>query len=107
MLTLALELNLTKLDVLDGFETIKIAVGYTDPESGAEIESFPANLDLLGKVNITYKEMPGWNTPITGAKSYYDLPKACRDYVEFIESFLKLPIKSIGTGPGRDAMIFK
>ena len=71
------------------------------------IESFPANLELLAKVKIVYKEMPGWNTPITGAKSYYDLPKACRDYVEFIEEFIGIKIKSIGTGPGRESMIFK
>jgi adenylosuccinate synthase len=74
-------LNLTKLDCLDTFETIKIATAYIHPQSGEEIESFPADLDLLGDVKIQYHEMPGWNRPVTGAKSYYDLPKACRDYV--------------------------
>jgi adenylosuccinate synthase len=74
-------LNLTKLDVLDTFETIKIATAYIDPETGEELQSFPADLDLLSRVKVVYHEMPGWNKPITGAKSFYDLPRAARDYV--------------------------
>ncbi len=74
-------LNLTKLDVLDTFETIKIAIAYVHPETGKELPSFPADLDLLSKVKIVYHEMPGWNKPITVAKTFYDLPKAARDYV--------------------------
>lgn len=106
MLT-TLELNLTKLDVLDTFETIKVATAYKNPQTGEEIVSFPADLDLLGQVEVVYKELPGWNKPITEAKSYYDLPKACREYVEFIETSLGIKITSIGVGPGRESMIFK
>jgi adenylosuccinate synthase len=51
------------------------------PETVKELPSFPADLGLLSKVKIVYHEMPGWNTPITGAKTFYDLPKAARDYV--------------------------
>ncbi|PSS22964.1 hypothetical protein M430DRAFT_97645 [Amorphotheca resinae ATCC 22711] len=98
-------LNLTKLDVLDTFETIKIATAYIDPETGEELQSFPADLDLLSRVKVVYHEMPGWNKPITGAKSFYDLPRAARDYVEFIEKSLGVRVKYIGTGPAREAMI--
>lgn len=74
-------LNLTKLDVLDTFETVKIAIAYVHPETGEEVASFPADLNLLSKVEIVYHEMPGWNSPTTGVKAFHDLPKAARDYV--------------------------
>lgn len=75
-------LNLTKLDVLDSFNTIKIATGYKDPQTGQELASFPASLDDLARVEVIYKEMPGWNTPITHIKTYSELPQQARDYVE-------------------------
>lgn len=81
-------LNLTKLDVLDGFETIKVAVAYKDPQSGEEIDFFPADLALLERCEVVYKELEGWNKPTTHAKSYYDLPKQARAYIEFIEQFV-------------------
>lgn len=75
-------LNLTKLDVLDSFETIKVATGYKDPQTGQELESFPASLEQLANVEVIYKDLPGWNTPITHIKTYDELPKEARDYVE-------------------------
>ncbi|KPM38454.1 Adenylosuccinate synthetase [Neonectria ditissima] len=100
-------LNLTKLDVLDSFETIKIAVGYKDKETGEELPSFPASTNQLEQVEVVYHEMPGWNKPTTEAKTYYDLPKNARDYVQFIEKFVGVKIKWIGTGPDRDAMVIR
>lgn len=96
-------LNLTKLDVLDTFETIKIAIAYK--VDGQELESYPADLEILEKAEVVYHEMPGWQTPTTDAKTYYDLPKKARDYVEYIEKFVGVKIKYIGTGPDREAMI--
>ncbi|KAG4441055.1 hypothetical protein IFR05_003463 [Cadophora sp. M221] len=98
-------LNVTKLDILDTFPTIKVATAYVDPETGAELESFPADLELLGRIKPKYVELKGWEKPITNAKSFYDLPKAAREYVEFIEEFVGVKVKYIGTGPGREAMI--
>lgn len=63
-------LNLTKLDILDTFETIKVATAYIDPDTGEELKSFPADLSLLAKVKVVYQELPGWNKPTTGAKTY-------------------------------------
>jgi adenylosuccinate synthase len=74
-------LNLTKLDVLDTFETIKIATAYLHPDTGEELPSFPADLDLLSRVKIVYHEMPGWREPIREARAFSDLPKPARDYV--------------------------
>ncbi len=55
-------LNITKLDILDTFPTIKVAIGYTDPVTGEKLESFPASLDILERVEVNYKEFKGWET---------------------------------------------
>ncbi|KAG5778670.1 hypothetical protein H9Q73_007658 [Fusarium xylarioides] len=96
-------LNLTKLDVLDTFETIKIAIAYKI--DGEELDSYPADLDILNRAEVVYHEMPGWQKPTTNARTYYDLPRAARKYVEYIEKFVGVKIKYIGTGPDREAMI--
>lgn len=96
-------LNLTKLDILDDFEEIKVATQYS--YNGEPLESFPANLDILGNLDITYETFPGWQKPTTGAKAFYDLPLNARKYIEFIEKFVGVKIKYIGTGPGRESMI--
>ncbi|KAJ4311263.1 Adenylosuccinate synthase [Fusarium piperis] len=97
-------LNLTKLDVLDGFKKIKIAIAYKD-ENGEDVPSFPADLKRLESVKVVYHEMDGWMKPTTNAKHYYDLPKQARDYIEFIEKFIGVKVKWIGTGPSREAMV--
>ncbi|KAK4210349.1 adenylosuccinate synthetase [Rhypophila decipiens] len=100
-------LNITKLDVLDTFETLKVAVGYKDPATGEEVDYFPADLDTLDSLEVIWKEFPGWMTPTTSAKSYYDLPKQARAYVEFIEEFVGVRVGWIGTGPKREDMIVR
>ena len=96
-------LNLTKLDVLDDFEEIKVATGYSF--RGQKLESFPANPETLAKVDVTYETFPGWKKPTTGAKYFYDLPVNARKYVEFIEKAVGVKIRWIGVGPGRENMI--
>ncbi|TPX11935.1 uncharacterized protein E0L32_007433 [Thyridium curvatum] len=97
-------LNLTKLDVLDTFETIKIAIAYK--VDGEELDSYPADLQILERAEVVYHEMPGWQTPTTNAKTYDELPKKARDYIEqYIEKFVGVKIDYIGTGPDREAMI--
>ncbi|KAI8206864.1 Adenylosuccinate synthetase [Colletotrichum sp. SAR 10_66] len=98
-------LNLTKLDILDTFPTIKVAVAYKDKETGEELPSFPADLKTLEKAEVVYKELEGWNTPTTGAKTYFDLPKQARAYIEFIEEFVGVKCVWIGTGPKREDLI--
>lgn len=98
-------LNLTKLDILDDFEEIKIATGYT--YNGQPLESFPANLDILEGVEVTYQTFPGWQKPTTGAKAFYDLPANARKYIEFIEHFVGVKVRYIGTGPARESMILR
>ncbi|KAF5378280.1 hypothetical protein D9615_008713 [Tricholomella constricta] len=97
--------NLTKLDVLDALPEIKVGVKYL--VDGKELAGFPADLDLLAKVEVEYVTLPGWNTPITEITSYDALPENCRKYVEFIEGATGLPVEWIGVGPGRDSMLVK
>jgi len=97
-------LNLTKLDVLDGFEEIKVATEYW--VDGKMLESFPADLELLEKVEVRYETLPGWKSKTIGVTRWEDLPERAREYVQFIEKFLDgLNIRWIGTGPGREHMI--
>jgi len=98
-------LNLTKLDILDGFEEIKVGVKYQ--VDGEELSGFPANLDVLKTVEVSYVTFPGWKTPITAVSSYGDLPENCKKYISFIEEYLKTPIEWIGVGPGIESMIKK
>ncbi|KAF1920410.1 Adenylosuccinate synthetase [Ampelomyces quisqualis] len=96
-------INLTKLDVLDDFEELKIATAYS--LNGQRLQGFPSNPDMLAQVEVTYETLPGWKKPTTGAKSYTDLPLAARKYIEFIENFIHVKVKWIGVGPARDDMI--
>ncbi|KIY45003.1 Adenylosuccinate synthetase [Fistulina hepatica ATCC 64428] len=102
-------LNLTKLDVLDDLKEIKVAVRYLLRKNGAEVplDGFPADLSVLEKIDVEYETLPGWQTSITGARSYNELPKNCKKYVQFIERFLGVPIEWIGVGPGRESMLYK
>jgi adenylosuccinate synthase len=97
--------NLTKLDVLDQVPTIKVAVAYH--LDGKKLESFPADLSLLEKVEVEYVDLPGWMTDISKITKYQDLPENAKKYVEFIEKETDVPIEWIGVGPGREEMIHK
>ena len=90
------QLNLTKLDVLDDFDEIRVATGYE--VDGQVLEDFPADLDAMERLKIVYKTFPGWQTSTTGCKSFESLPKQAREYVEYIEQEVGIPVKWIGTG---------
>ncbi|CAH1432271.1 unnamed protein product [Lactuca virosa] len=99
-------LNLTKLDVLSDLSEIKLGVSYKHT-NGTPMNSFPADLTDLEESKVEYESMPGWQADISSVRSYADLPKAAREYVERIEELVGVPIHYIGVGPGRDALIYK
>lgn len=66
-----------------------------------------ADLEVLSKVEVVYETLAGWQTPITSATSYEDLPDNCKKYVGFIQDFLDTPIEWIGVGPGRESMLHR
>ncbi|KAH6637448.1 Adenylosuccinate synthetase [Boeremia exigua] len=98
-------LNLTKLDVLDDFDELKIATSYS--HKGQKLDGFPSNPDVLAEVEVHYETLPGWKKPTTGAKSYYDLPSNARSYIEYIEKFIGVKVKWVGVGPARDHMVVR
>jgi adenylosuccinate synthase len=94
---------LTKLDVLDTFDEIKVATKYF--VEGKEIDTVPASLDVLGKVVVEYETFPGWNTDISKCRTFDDLPENARKYVLRVEELLGVHIRWIGVGAGREAII--
>lgn len=98
-------INMTKLDVLTEFKTIKVGIGYK--LEGQDIKYIPASLTDFGKVEVEYLEMEGWDEDISKAKKFSDLPKNCQEYVKKIEKLLKTPINFIGVGVHRDEMIYR
>lgn len=98
-------LNITKLDVLDTFKEVKVAVGYK--YKGKLLKSFPECLHVLGNVEVEYKTFPGWEQDITSIKTYDELPENAKTYLKFIEDFLNVPIEWVGTGPARESMLVK
>lgn len=96
-------LAITKLDVLSGFETIKVATAYK--AGGKIIENMPADLDTYEKIELVYDELPGWEDAISQIKSINDLPKNCRSYIAYIEEKLGVKAVIISVGPKREETI--
>jgi adenylosuccinate synthase len=96
-------LCLIKLDVLDTFEEIKLAVEYKI--DGVVINGFPSCLENLAKVEVVYEVFEGWMTPTTNIRNCIDLPDNAKIYLRRIEELLGIPIKYIGVGAERSAMI--
>jgi adenylosuccinate synthase len=96
-------LCITKLDVLDGVEAVKICVGYK--LDGTLSEILPVGAEELGRCHPVYEELPGWMESTVGIKSHDALPKAARAYLKRIESLAGVPIDLISTGPDRDETI--
>ena len=101
-------INLTKLDVLDNFPTIKIAVAYRHPVTNQKIDSFPADLAILSRIEVEYQEIEGWSETTKDVDTWEKLPEKARAYIQRVEELIGgVPIKWIGTGKGREAMIIR
>ncbi len=94
---------LTKLDVLDGFETIKIGVGYK--LDGKVIDYFPASQGAQARVEPIYEEFQGWEGSTAGARSWAELPAQAVKYVRRIEELIGTPVAVLSTSPERDDTI--
>jgi adenylosuccinate synthase len=98
-------LCVTKLDVLSGFDTIKVCKRYRGSDD-AVFEDFPYHQSVLHHAVGEYDEVPGWSEDITGCRSEADLPQAARDYLDLIADYLGVPIVLVGVGPGREQIIW-
>ncbi len=101
-------LCVTKLDVLDGVETLRIGVGYklSKDEKEEELGSIlPIGADELAHCKPIYEEMPGWMDSTVGIKNFEQLPKAAQNYLKRMESVCEVPVDMISTGPSREETI--
>ena len=94
---------LTKLDVLDGFDTLKICVGYD--LDGERLDYLPTAADQQARVTPIYEEIEGWQDSTAGAKSWADLPAAAIKYVRRIEELINCPVALVSTSPEREDTI--
>jgi adenylosuccinate synthase len=97
------ELAITKLDVLDVFDEVKVCVAY-DVE-GRRYDSLPDNQSLLHKAVPIYESFPGWGSDTTDSTEPGHLPDKVRDYIGFLEQQVGVPIRLLGVGPGRDQYV--
>jgi len=98
-------LAFTKMDVLTGFEELKIAVAYE--LDGERIEEFPCDGDTLRRVKPIYETLPGWTEDITGCKRYEDLPLNAKRYIERIEELGRVQVMAVSVGPDRSETILR
>lgn len=94
---------LTKLDVLDGMDTVKVCVGYK--KDGQEMKRPPINSDDYEGIEPVYVELPGWKESTLGARSLDELPQNARGYIAFLEQQIEAPIDIVSTGPDRNETI--
>lgn len=102
-------LNVTKLDVLDDLEEVKIATHYKVKETGELLPDgvMPSTIKELAAVEPVYTTLPGWKQDITKAQTYAELPDEAKNYLQLIEDLLECPVSWIGVGAGREQMVTK
>ena len=96
---------LTKLDVLDELEEIKVCVGYQ--LDGEVVKAFPSSLDVLERAEPVYESLPGWQQNTVGSLEFSDLPAAAQDYISYIEEQLGAGVGIVSTGPRREETIVR
>ncbi|MHB8319183.1 MAG: adenylosuccinate synthase [Acidimicrobiales bacterium] len=97
------EVALTKLDVLDTFESVKVCVAY---EAGGERYTYPPyHQSVLHQVTPVYEELPGWRTDLTGVTESSGMPPAARRYIDFLAEQIGVPVQLVGVGPGREQFV--
>ena len=93
-------LAITKLDILDGLETLKICTAYE--YNGKTLNDFPGSLKVLAACNPIYENLPGWQEDISGIRNYDDLPENTKAYLKRIEELADTRIQIVSVGPGRE-----
>jgi len=100
------QVALTKLDVFDDFEKIKIAVAYKDKRNGKIYTDFPTNTFIHKYLEPIYEIYDGWMSKTSDIKIYKDLPENAKKYIKRIESLLDVPVSIVSVGPDRNQTIF-
>lgn len=97
-------LCITKLDILDELDEIKVCIGYQ--AEGHEVQDFPASLAFLEHCKPVYRTFPGWKCNTFAMRDLEKLPANAKKYIEFLEDFLQIPVAMISTSPERDDTVF-
>ena len=98
-------LAVTKLDVLSGFDRLRVCTRYRGAE-GAEFDNFPYHQTVLHHATGEYVELQGWSEDVGECRNEADLPPAAREYLQFMQNFVGVPVVLVGVGPGRDDVIW-
>jgi adenylosuccinate synthase len=99
------EIALTKLDVLDTFEEVKVCTGYSI--NGTVMRNYPDRPDMLAHAVPVYETLPGWKSSTEGITKFADLPQSAQQIVKIVERETGIPVSMVGTGPSRDAMVVR
>jgi adenylosuccinate synthase len=99
------DIALTKLDVLDDFDTIRVCTGYR--LDGRELDGYPDDARILDKVECVWDELPGWRTALRHCRKDSDLPAAARRLLEVVERHVGVPVSIVGVGPERDDCVVR
>jgi adenylosuccinate synthase len=94
------ELALTKLDVLDGFASVKVCVGYR--LDGQVVDAYPDRSDVLARVEPVYETLDGWRTSLSATRESGGLPAQARAFLALVESQVGVPVKVVGVGAERE-----
>ena len=99
------DIALTKLDVLDDFDTIRVCVGYR--LDGAELQGFPDDAETLARVECVYVDIPGWKQSLRACRREADLPREVLLLLSLVEQHTKVPVSVVGVGPERDDVVLR
>ena len=99
------EIALTKLDVLDTFDEVKVCTGYS--MNGTVMRNYPDRPEMLAHAVPVYETLPGWKSSTEGLTTFADLPQSAQQIVKIVERETGIPVSMVGTGPSRDAMVVR
>ena len=99
------DIALTKLDVLDDFDTIRVCVGYR--LDGRTLAAYPDDAEVLARVECVYEDLSGWRQPLRACRKESDLPTQARALIELVERTTGVPVSLIGVGPERDDCVVR
>jgi adenylosuccinate synthase len=97
------ELAVSKLDVLDGLPEVKVCVAYD--VDGERMDHLPDHQSVLHRARPVYEDLPGWDADTSGATEAHQLPAAAHDYLATLEELVRVPIRLVGVGPGREQVV--
>ncbi|MFM8712203.1 MAG: adenylosuccinate synthetase, partial [Actinomycetota bacterium] len=99
------DIALTKLDVLDDFDTVRVCTGYR--LNGKPLDGFPDDAEVLARVECVYHDVPGWKRELRGCRSESDLPNQVLTLLSLVEQHTGVPVSVVGVGPERDDVVVR